>query len=275
MLGQNVAQISTNLDDVGNEVPGSRRPEVAVVGLGVVGGSLARALTAAGYRVLGVDREGARRAARAAGAVAATMSTVERAARADVVVLAAPPATNRRLLRRLARVGRAELVITDVGSVKAPIVRDAAALGLTSFVGGHPMAGNERRGFGASSAGLFRDAAWWIVPAPASRATRVVRSLVRSVGARPRTIGAAEHDRVVACLSHVPQLTSWALLEAARSDPVVRRHLASAGPGFRDMTRLARSPRGLWREILRENEAEVARALEHLARRLAADRTRR
>jgi prephenate dehydrogenase len=102
-----------------------------------------------------------------------------------------------------------------------------------------------------------------------------VRALVRAVGARPRTIAAAEHDRVVAFLSHVPQVTSWALLEAARSDPIVRRHLAGAGPGFRDMTRLARSPRGLWREILRENETEVARALEVLARRLARGRARR
>jgi prephenate dehydrogenase len=207
--------------------------------------------------------------------VAATVGTVERAARAEIVVLAAPPSANRRLLRRLARVNRAGLVITDVGSVKGPIVEDAASLGLTSFVGGHAMAGSERRGFRASSAGLFRGAAWWIVPAADPGATRAVRALVRAVGARPRTIAAAEHDRVVAFLSHVPQVTSWALLEAARSDPIVRRHLAGAGPGFRDMTRLARSPRGLWREILRENETEVARALEVLARRLARGRARR
>jgi prephenate dehydrogenase len=250
-------------------------PEVAVVGLGLVGGSLARALTAAGYRVLGVDRESVRRQARAAGAVAATVGTVEQAARAGVVVLAAPPAANRRLLRRLARAGRPGLIVTDVGSVKGPIVGDAVALGLDSFVGGHAMAGSERRGFASSSSGLFRGAVWWIVPAPDPRATRAVRSLVRAVGARPRTISAPDHDRVVAFLSHAPQVTSWALLEAACADPVVRRHLSGAGPGFRDMTRLARSPRGLWREILRENEPEVARAVETLVRRLAASRTRR
>jgi prephenate dehydrogenase len=245
-------------------------PEVAVAGLGLVGGSLARALTAAGYRVIGVDRENVRRAARRAGAVAATASTVERAAGADVVVLAAPPSVNRKLLRRLARVSRAGLVITDVGSVKGPIVDEADRLGLRSFVGGHAMAGNERRGFGASSADLFRDAAWWLVPASEAGATRLVRTLVRAVGAQPRTIDAAAHDRVVAFLSHVPQLTSWALLEAARADPVARRFLSGAGPGFRDMTRLARSPRGLWREILRENRVEVARALTAVSRRLAA-----
>ena len=246
-----------------------------MVGLGLVGGSLARALTDAGYRVLGVDRENVRRQARAAGAVAATVGTLERAARADLVVLAAPPAANRSLLRRLARVRRAGLVITDVGSVKGPIVRDAAALGLTSFVGGHPMAGTEGRGFASSSPELFRGAPWWVVPAREPRATRAVRALVRAVGARPRTIDAADHDRVVAFLSHAPQVTSWALLEAARADPVVRRYLSGAGPGFQDMTRLARSPRGLWREILRENRPEVARAVDVMVRRLRADRARR
>jgi prephenate dehydrogenase len=249
------------------------RPRIAVVGLGLVGGSLARALTTAGYRVLGIDRPQVRRAARAARAVAETASAVERAASADVVVLAAPPFANRALLRRLARVARPDLVITDVGSVKGPIVREAARLRLASFVGGHAMAGSEQRGFGASSVDLFRGAVWWLVPASDPRATRTVRSLVRAVGARPVIIDAAGHDRVVAFLSHVPQVTSWALIEAARADPVARRHLGSAGPGFRDMTRLARSPKGLWSEILRENRAEVARGLAAVARRLAARRT--
>ncbi len=245
-------------------------PSVAVVGLGLVGGSLARALTRAGYRVLGVDRPGVRRAARAAGAVAETAGAVERAASCDVVFLAAPPATNRALLRRLARVARPGLVVTDVGSVKGPIVREAARLRLEGFVGGHVMAGTERRGFAASSAELFVGAVWWIVPARDARATRTVRALVRALGARPTTIDASRHDRIVAFLSHAPQLASWALLEAARGDPVARRHVSSAGPGFRDMTRLARSPRGLWREILAENRDEVRRALEAVARRLGA-----
>ena len=131
-----------------------------------------------------------------------------------------------------------------------------------------PAASGE--GFGASSADLFRGAAWWLVPASDARATRAVRALVRAVGARPQTIDADVHDRVVAFLSHVPQMTSWALLEAARADPVARRFLSSAGPGFRDMTRLARSPRGLWREILGENRSEVARALAAVSGRLAA-----
>jgi len=253
---------------------GGSRPTVAVVGLGLVGGSLARALTAAGHRVLGVDRPHVRRKARRARAVQATASTVEAAAECDVVVLAAPPRASRALLARLARVARPGLVVTDVGSVKGPIVREARRLRLRSFVGGHPMAGTERHGFAASCAELFRGAAWWIVPAEDERATRIVRRLARTVGAHPVIVDAAVHDRVVAFLSHAPQVVSWALLEAARRDPAARRHLSAAGPGFRDMTRLAGSPVALWREILDENRHEVVRALAEVGRRLAGKRGR-
>jgi prephenate dehydrogenase len=241
---------------------------VAIVGLGLVGGSLARALTAGGYRVTGIDWPLVVRRALRTRAITEGATRAEAAAAADVVVLAAPPATNLRLLIRLARVARPGLVITDVSSVKGEITREAARLSLAGFVGGHPMAGTEKRGFAASSSGLFRGAAWWIVPASDRRATRLVLGLVRATGARPITVDAATHDRAMAFLSHVPQVLAWALLEAARGDAVARLHLRRAGPGFRDMTRLARSPRPLWNDILGANRVEVRRALRALVRRL-------
>jgi prephenate dehydrogenase len=239
---------------------------VAIVGLGLIGGSLARALTRAGYRVLGVDKPGVRRRARAQGAVAQTMATPEAAARrADVVVLAAPPRANLALLRRLAGRASPGLVITDVGSVKGPICGLARRLGLRGFVGGHPVAGTEGRGLAAASPDLFRGRAWALTPTPrGTRALSRVRALVRAVGGRPVTVSARDHDRALAFLSHLPQVVSFALLDAVRHDPVAARHLRLAGPGFRDMTRLARSPRPLWREILGQNRAEVARALRAL-----------
>jgi prephenate dehydrogenase len=237
-----------------------RRTTVGVAGLGLVGGSLALALRRAGYRVIGVDRASVLRRASEAGAITAAHTDVrEAAAEADVLVLAAPPAANRALLRRVASFDR--LVVTDVGSVKAPIVRDARRLGLRRFVGGHPIAGSERSGFAASRPDLFRGHAWALVPGADAGALRLVRALVRATGARPVRIGAEEHDRVLAYLSHVPQLAAWALLGAARGDAATRRRLGLAGPGFRDMTRLARSPRALWRAILGENRREVTRAL--------------
>lgn len=243
-----------------------RRPRVAIIGLGLVGGSLARALTRRGYRVTGIDWPLVVRRALATRAITRGATRAEAAVASDLVVLAAPPATNLRLLRRLARVAPPGLVLTDVSSVKGEIAREAARLRLRGFVGGHPMAGTERQGFAASSATLFRGATWWLVPSGSARADRSVRRVVRDAGARPVTTDAATHDRVMAFLSHAPQVVAWALLAAARKDEVARRHLRHAGPGFRDMTRLARSPRRLWQEILAANRTEVRRALAALAR---------
>jgi prephenate dehydrogenase len=235
---------------------------VAIAGLGLIGGSLARALVARGHEVRGVDGPPALRRARAAGAIDKGVATVEAAARGtDLVVLAAPPRVNLALLRRLAPLCRAGLAVTDVGSVKVPIEKEARRLGLACFVGGHPIAGSEGSGFDASSATLFRGHAWVLTPSADADALRLVHRLVRAVGAQPFLLDAAEHDRTLAFLSHVPQIVSWALYEAAVRDPVARRGLGLAGPGFRDMTRLARSPRPLWRDILGQNRAEVARAL--------------
>ena len=248
----------------------ARRPTVAIAGLGLIGGSLAKALTRAGYRVIGVDTPARARAARQTGAVAATASSVVAAARkADVLVLAAPPAVNLRLLAEAARAARPALVITDVSSVKRPIGTAARRLRIANFVGGHPMAGRERSGFAASSADLFRGCPWVLSPSqPGAR--RVVARIARDVGARPVVVAEDAHDRAMAYLSHLPQIVAWALSTAARGDRVTARLLRLAGPGFRDMTRLARSPRALWREVLAQNAAEVARARKDLVRALRA-----
>lgn len=241
-----------------------------MAGLGLIGGSLGRALTRAGYDVIGLDRPAVARRARAAGAVRSTArSLAEAVDAADVIVLAAPPRGNLALLRRLAPLARPGLVLTDVGSVKGPICAEAARLGLGSFVGGHPLAGTEASGFGASRAGLFRGRAWMLCPSHGEAgAERAVARVVRAVGARPVRIDPDRHDRALAFLSHLPQLVSWALMEAAAAEPSARRHLDAAGPGFRDMTRLASSPRALWREIVSENRREIARALAAFSRAL-------
>ena len=243
---------------------------VGVVGLGLIGGSIARRLSREGIRVVGCDVPSVRRRALAAGAVGATRSAVERVVReVDIVVLAAPPRANRTLLRRIAAHGNAGVVVTDVSSVKGEICALARRLRLHDFVGGHPMAGTERGGFAASRPDLFEGRSWALTPAGASReAVRATSQLVERLGARPRRISVRDHDRAMAYLSHVPQLVAWALEQSAASDATARRHRWLAGPGFRDMTRLARSPRRLWREILSENAGEVDRALAELKRRL-------
>ena len=248
--------------------PRRPKPTIAIAGLGLIGGSLAKALRRAGYRVIGVDTPARVRAARTA--ISETAATVTDACgRADVLVLAAPPAANLRLLREAARAGADGLVITDVAGAKRAICAEAKRLRLRGFVGGHPMAGRERSGFAASSPDLFRGRAWILTPGrPADAATRTVARLARAAGARPAVLTPAVHDRVIAYLSHVPQLVSWAIASAARNDPVARRYLGLAGPGFASMTRLARSPRGWWREVLAQNAREVARARAGLLREL-------
>jgi prephenate dehydrogenase len=247
-----------------------KRARVTIAGLGLIGGSLARALSGQGYSVVGVDTQRVRRKARESGAVARTSASLERGIQeADVLVLAAPPQANVAMLRRIARADVPGLVITDVSSVKVPICREAERLGMREFVGGHPMAGRAEVGWRGSQAELFQGCTWAMVGGAARARHRVAR-VIRDVGARPFSVNAEDHDRAVAFLSHVPQLVAWALLEAAQSDEVAARNLALAGPGFRDMTRLAASPRGLWREILSANTPEVKRALAALRRALGA-----
>jgi prephenate dehydrogenase len=242
---------------------------VAIVGLGLVGGSLARVLSGRGYRVLGIDTLAVRRRARRSGAVAETCGRLEDGlAGVDLTVLAASPDVNVSLLRRVARVAP-DGIVTDVSSVKRPICAEAERMGLAGFVGGHPMAGTENAGFGASRADLFAGRPWALVGGRPA-ALRRVKRLVRDAGGKPILMDAAEHDRAVAFLSHLPQLVSWALAAAARRDPVASRHRTLAGPGFRDMTRLAGSPPELWREILRANVGEVDRALGAFRRALGA-----
>ena len=234
---------------------------VVIVGLGLIGGSIARGLSAAGHHVVGVDRAPVLRRARRARAIAASASSPAAAASsADIVVLAAPPRANLRLLRALSR-SRAAAVVTDVGSVKRPICAEAARLGLDRFVGGHPMAGTAASGFGASDARLFAGRAWVLTPQRGRRPPRALLALIRDLGAKVVVTSPVAHDRAVAFLSHVPQIVAWALADAAAADPVARRHRRLAGPAFRDMTRIARSSPALWRQILDANRVEVRRAL--------------
>jgi prephenate dehydrogenase len=247
----------------------SRLRRVAIVGLGLVGGSLARALKHAGMTVVGVDRAPVLRLARKAGVVDETLDLEAAARSVDVLVLAAPPKANLALLRRVAASAPTRLIVTDVTSVKAPIVAEARRLGLRRFVGGHPMAGTEKAGFGSSRADLFRGRPWILTRSADAAAERSVRAVARAAGARPVRLTASEHDRFVALVSHLPQILSWALMAVVRGDAATRRRLRLAGPGFHDMTRLARSPRGLWAEILEGNAREVGRALRALERALS------
>jgi prephenate dehydrogenase len=265
---------------------------LGVVGLGLVGGSVARAARVAwpGATITGVDRPSVLEAALAAGAITAAGDGFADLRSSDVVVLATPiPA----LLDLLAEAGRTAFpgLITDVGSVKRVVRRAAAAHLVRRFVGGHPMAGGTGSGFEAGSPDLFRGRPWFVVPAaddlgqtPGAAAdaghssgarleadARTVAALARGLGAVPRPITADAHDRLMAHVSHVPHLVAVAVMNAA-AEACGAESLGLAGAGFADVTRLAASDGDLWSGILTANTdyvedaaAAVAEALCRLA----------
>ena len=182
---------------------------------------------------------------------------------ADLVVLCVPPAAMISLGERLVPHLRPGTIVSDVGSVKAPVVTALGRRFPGRFVGGHPMAGRERGGLGMARADLFEGALCLLTPEADTdaEALTTVESFWKSLGCRAvRQLPAAEHDRALALVSHLPHLLAGALL--AVTDPAAR---ACAGPGFRDSTRLAAGPPELWKEILSLNRPAVKKALLALA----------
>lgn len=246
------------------------RPTIAIIGLGLIGGSLARDLAALGHRVLGTDADFATLDAALAQGVVADAFRLEEfdvdqasagvLAEARIAVIATPVRAAPRLLTRLAIAACHDAILTDVGSTKRSIAAAATEADVGHrFVGGHPMAGDHRAGWGASREGLFQGATVWICPGSTERATSMIEALWRSVGAVPQRIEPAEHDCLVAWTSHLPQLVASALGLALRDQGVAREQL---GPGGGDATRLAASDPGLWSDILSDNADAIEPALE-------------
>lgn len=247
---------------------------LGIAGIGLIGGSIALRAQDAGAHVIGFDRDpAALEAARAAGAIdEAAGDLAMLAERSEVLVLALPVDAVVTALETCAELDRPRLVF-DVASVKRPVAD--AGRHLARFVPSHPLAGREIGGFGAADAQLFAGRTWVVGPGAAVARAELVE-LIESLGARAVELDPAEHDRLVATTSHLPQLLSIVLGarlgEVAASDP---RAYELCGPGIASMLRLARSPAGLWAAIARANAGPlaaelraVAAALESLAREL-------
>ncbi len=248
---------------------------VAFLGLGLIGGSMARALrqdAGGGWTIAAWTPRGAGpREAAAAGILDLAAGTIEAAVDgADLVVLAAPPGECLALLDELAGpVGpflAPDAVVTDVASTKAAIVHHATQLGLR-FVGGHPMAGRETTGFGAADAGLFRDRPWVLVPGRADEeAVARVEAVAKACGANAFRLDARAHDTYVAAISHMPLVVSAALVEAvAGTGPEPRSDWpwaeALAAGGWASMTRLARGDATMGAGIAATNAPAIAARL--------------
>jgi len=244
---------------------------VAIYGLGLIGGSLARDLRARGFRVLGFDTEpSALSKALEEGAVHGTVAADgEGIEEADVVVLAVPVPAASSLLARIAPHVRGTLV-TDTSSTKRGIVAAALAAGLGErFVGAHPFAGDHRAGWSASRQGLFLGCTAFLCPTPDTELAALERAVEfwRDVGARTQVLEATEHDTRMAWLSHLPHATASALALALSQSGLSAARL---GPDGCDATRLAANSPRLWAGILIDNADAVDPALAALERSVGA-----
>jgi len=244
---------------------------LVIAGLGLIGGSVALAAKRAypELRLAGWDDNDVLDRALDQGVVDDVCRPAE-AGGGDLVVLAAPPHASLFLIDSIPA-SQEGPVVTDVVSVKRVVTEAAAARRLT-FVGGHPMAGSEQSGLAAARADLFVGRPWFLVDTGAGDAVNdAVEAFVNGLGARAEWIEADEHDRLMAALSHLPQVAASSLMAVA-GRLAGESNLDLAGNGLRDTTRLAASRADLWGEIAAANAPELSRALTLLIDELARAR---
>ena len=243
-------------EDAGEALATPRR--AAIVGTGLIGGSIGLALRERGWHVTGrdLDRERALRAVELG-----ALDRVGEDAGAEITFVCTP-------VSAVAAEARAALagggVVTDVGSVKTPVV---SAVDHPRFVGGHPMAGSEQEGVDGAEARLFEAATWVLTPSGHTDGTALatVRSVVSSLGADVVALPPERHDDLVAQVSHVPHLTAAALMTLASEG--AREHAALlrlAAGGFRDLTRVAAGHPGIWPDLCVENREAIVTGLDRL-----------
>jgi prephenate dehydrogenase len=257
---------------------------IAIVGVGMIGGSFALAARRAGLanRITGWDREEVLARALKSGAIDAIEDSFAsgRPSEADLVYLAAPVGQITEFLRNKGRLLKPGSIVTDAGSSKREICRVAIEHlpGEVHFVGGHPMAGSHNSGFEFATPDLFIGAPYAIVPLGVPAFGRVrsgggsldaaqeIAQIATALGSKPIFLSAAEHDAAVALASHTPQLIATALAITAAESENQKHLIELAGPGFSDIIRLAASRWSVWEDICRTNHDEIETALDMLGR---------
>jgi prephenate dehydrogenase len=257
---------------MGRPAPLPDTAEIAIIGLGLIGGSLARGLRAAGYagRLTGAVA-GADDVQRALelGLVGTCHATVSAAvAAADLIVVAVPPGAIPEVFAEIAAHRPAGAVVTDTASSKSQVIRAAAAAfdaeGLACFVPGHPIAGTEHNGLDAGFATLFQDRRVILTPTAATHAAAVARveTLWSVLGASVVTLPPGHHDDVLAATSHLPHVLAYTLVDTLASMAERTEVFAFAAGGFSDFTRIASSDPVLWRSIVAANREPVLQMID-------------
>jgi prephenate dehydrogenase len=244
--------------------------KLALIGVGLIGGSFAAALRSAGEvdHVVGfdLDPEASRKGLAAGILDRAAASPAQAASHADLIVLAVPVGAMRATFGALAGQLPPGVLVTDVGSTKVSVIDDArATLGgvLPRFVPAHPIAGGERPGVEHADPHLFQDRLAITTPTTDTdpEALAAIERLWRRVGARLERLAPDAHDRIFAAVSHLPHVLAFALVEMIARSPDAAAKFAHAGAGFRDFTRIAASSPSMWRDVCLANRTELAREL--------------
>jgi len=251
---------------------------IAVVGVGLIGGSFAAAMRSRGLaaRLLGVGRAaGSLDRAVALGLVDDVVSPAEAARRADVILLATPVGATLQVLTEMAPHLRDQACLTDAGSTKSDVIAAARqALGdrMAQFVPAHPIAGAEKSGPDAASPALFEGRRIILTPVPENHSQTVqrVREVWAATGGLVQDMAPDVHDTVFASVSHLPHLLSAVYMAQVADSPDATLRLAQAGTGFRDFTRIAAGSPEMWRDIFLANAVAVRAELNEV-RRLLSD----
>lgn len=250
---------------------------ICVIGVGLIGGSFAKALKQSGFSgtITGVMRSEAKAAqAIALGVIDnASMDLSDAAAKSDVIMLAVPMLSMREQLEKIAPVLRPHTIVTDAGSVKQPFVSDVRATlpYLNRVVPGHPIAGKEKSGLAAIDADLYRDHRILLTPLPETDADalNVVRTLWEKTGGIVESLSPDHHDDVLAATSHLPHVLAFAMVDMLASKQEMAEIFRYAAGGFRDFTRIASGDAIMWRDICLTNKEPLHKAIEEYEAHLA------
>mgnify|MGYP001112289248 CR=1 FL=1 len=243
--------------------------KITIVGMGLIGGSLALALKKIGYtgQVTGSDRDDdiLNQALQMQAVDVATSNAEEAVLDADLVIIAVSVGQYMEVFKEIGPFLKEGAIVTDVGSVKNYAIEIATRYlpQYVEFLGGHPMAGSEKDGFRAASPYLYENAYYFLTPMAQNTDSTIIKlkSFIRSLGAYPICTNALEHDRIVARISHMPHLSAVLLvnlLGQGKSD----HYLSFAGGGFRDTTRIASGNPKLWKDIILLNKKEIIQEIQ-------------
>lgn len=239
--------------------------QIVVVGLGLIGGSLALEIKRhkLARKVVGVSRskqnrkEALRR--KAVDEVYPKLSSF--VSEADLVILATPVESIIQLLREVKQWASPQALITDVGSSKLQIVNEAKKINLKQFVGGHPIAGTENSGMKSAELNLFKNKKWILTPSGNPLGYSKLKLLLKTVGAEVLEMPAQEHDQVLAAVSHLPNIIAYTLANTVGEKSRRAKNIRFAGSSLKGMTRVAASPGEMWRDVCLSNGKEISKSV--------------